>query len=168
MIIDNFMRYSTLDIAADFEENSHVSFEESSALATQLKYAVCRPCNIGNEDPVEYFSIGSESQLDPLAQKNKYCQRMFIILSPSEKCGEYQRDLKEDFPERDLTQYTSIKEFSESCTLTEEEQKKFSQYCERCQKEYTEKRKILVRAICDFISGMTDTYALNEYRRLEY
>lgn len=162
------MRYSTLDIAGDFEEDSHISFEESSALATQLKYAVCRPCNIGNKEPVEYSSIGSESQLDPLAQKNKYCQRMFNKLPPSEKRGEYQRDLKEDFPEQDLTQYTSVKKLSESGTLTEEEQKKISQYCERCQKEYTEKRKILVRAICDFISGMTDTYALNEYRRLEY
>lgn len=28
------------------------------------------------------------------------------------------------------------------------------------------KRKILVRAICDFISGMTDNYALNEYHKM--
>lgn len=28
------------------------------------------------------------------------------------------------------------------------------------------KRKILVRAICDFIAGMTDSYAENEYRRI--
>lgn len=40
------------------------------------------------------------------------------------------------------------------------------QYCEKCINEYTEKKKILVRAICDFISGMTDTYAINEYRKL--
>ncbi len=33
--------------------------------------------------------------------------------------------------------------------------------------EYKNKRKILVRNICDFISGMTDTYAINEYRRIE-
>lgn len=36
----------------------------------------------------------------------------------------------------------------------------------RCREEYTEKKNILVRAICDFISGMTDTYAVNEYRKL--
>lgn len=33
--------------------------------------------------------------------------------------------------------------------------------------EYLTKRRILVRNICDFISGMTDTYAINEYRRIE-
>lgn len=32
--------------------------------------------------------------------------------------------------------------------------------------EYKEKRKILVRCICDYISGMTDTYAVNEYKRI--
>ena len=32
--------------------------------------------------------------------------------------------------------------------------------------EYLMKRKILVRCICDFISGMTDTYATNEYNRI--
>lgn len=33
--------------------------------------------------------------------------------------------------------------------------------------EYMAKRKVLVRNICDFISGMTDTYALNEFRKIE-
>lgn len=33
--------------------------------------------------------------------------------------------------------------------------------------EYRLKRKILVRNICDYISGMTDTYAINEYKRIE-
>lgn len=33
--------------------------------------------------------------------------------------------------------------------------------------EYMAKRKVLVRSICDFISGMTDTYALNEFRKIE-
>ena len=28
------------------------------------------------------------------------------------------------------------------------------------------KRIILVRGICDFISGMTDSYAINEYRKI--
>lgn len=32
--------------------------------------------------------------------------------------------------------------------------------------EYKEKRRVLVRTICDFISGMTDTYATNEYNRI--
>jgi len=32
--------------------------------------------------------------------------------------------------------------------------------------EYMIKREILVRCICDFISGMTDTYAINEYNRI--
>ena len=29
-----------------------------------------------------------------------------------------------------------------------------------------EKHKILVRAICDYISGMTDSYAMNEYHKI--
>ncbi len=32
--------------------------------------------------------------------------------------------------------------------------------------EYYQKRKILIRHIVDFIAGMTDSYAINEYRRL--
>ena len=32
--------------------------------------------------------------------------------------------------------------------------------------EYREKRRVLVRNICDYISGMTDTYAKNEYRKI--
>ena len=32
-------------------------------------------------------------------------------------------------------------------------------------KEYTAKRRILVRTICDYIAGMTDSYALAEYRK---
>lgn len=32
--------------------------------------------------------------------------------------------------------------------------------------EYKAKRWILVRTICDYISGMTDTYAINEYNKL--
>jgi deoxyguanosinetriphosphate triphosphohydrolase, putative len=34
------------------------------------------------------------------------------------------------------------------------------------QEEVLQKRIILVQSICDFISGMTDSYALNEYRRI--
>lgn len=34
------------------------------------------------------------------------------------------------------------------------------------QRVLLKKRIILVRGICDFISGMTDTYALNEYRKI--
>lgn len=92
LVIDNFIKYSTLSIADDFEGNSHISFEDSSALAKQLVYAVCYPRNIRNPEPPEYQAINSERELDPLAQKNEYCQRMFNILSPSEKRGEYQRD----------------------------------------------------------------------------
>lgn len=32
--------------------------------------------------------------------------------------------------------------------------------------EYYQKRKVLIRHIVDFIAGMTDSYAINEYRRL--
>ncbi len=32
--------------------------------------------------------------------------------------------------------------------------------------EYLLKRRILVRGICDFIAGMTDSYAINEYNRI--
>ncbi|MBQ2518073.1 MAG: dNTP triphosphohydrolase [Clostridia bacterium] len=33
-------------------------------------------------------------------------------------------------------------------------------------REYLDKRRILVRGICDYISGMTDSYALSEYKRI--
>ena len=41
-----------------------------------------------------------------------------------------------------------------------------SMLSEEMSKEYKIKRRILVRNICDFISGMTDTYALNEFNRI--
>lgn len=37
---------------------------------------------------------------------------------------------------------------------------------ESIQKEYEQKKKILVRAIVDYISGMTDSYAINEYNSI--
>lgn len=37
---------------------------------------------------------------------------------------------------------------------------------EERRQEYITKRRILVRTICDYISGMTDSYALAEYRKL--
>lgn len=33
-------------------------------------------------------------------------------------------------------------------------------------KEYVYKRRMLVRAICDYISGMTDSYVINEYGKI--
>lgn len=39
-------------------------------------------------------------------------------------------------------------------------------YIADCINEYEEKRKILYRAICDYISSMTDSDAINEYRKL--
>ena len=36
----------------------------------------------------------------------------------------------------------------------------------KLENELLAKRKILVRSICDFISGMTDNYALNEYNKI--
>lgn len=47
--------------------------------------------------------------------------------------------------------------------LSEENNKLSSELKE----EYMLKRGILVRNICDYISGMTDTYAIKEYRRIE-
>jgi dGTPase len=32
--------------------------------------------------------------------------------------------------------------------------------------QYSIKKKLLVRAICDYISGMTDSYAYNEHRAI--
>lgn len=39
-------------------------------------------------------------------------------------------------------------------------------YDKKEREEYKIKRWILVRTICDYISGMTDTYAINEYNKL--
>lgn len=78
------------------------------------------------------------------------------------------RDLREAFPDVDLTEYQNLSDLASRYTEDSNEYHCITDYCFDCMEEYTEKRKILVRAICDFISGMTDTYALNEYRKLEY
>lgn len=41
-----------------------------------------------------------------------------------------------------------------------------SQFDENKKKEYVYKRRILVRAICDYIAGMTDSYAISEYGKI--
>lgn len=43
LVIDNFMKYSTLSIERDFEEDNHISIEDSAPLMRQLSYAVNRP-----------------------------------------------------------------------------------------------------------------------------
>lgn len=91
LVIDNFMRYSTLSITKDFEEDSHISIEDSSALAAQLQYAINDPCNTVKAGPT-YQRIDSEDALSAFAQRNEYCQRMFNILPPSETRSEYRRD----------------------------------------------------------------------------
>ena len=41
-----------------------------------------------------------------------------------------------------------------------------SQFDENKKKEYVYKRRMLVRAICDYIAGMTDSYAISQYKKL--
>lgn len=91
LVIDNFMKYSNLNIERDFKEDSHVSIEDSAPLMGQLLYAINRPRNISNET-VSYPPLESDSRLSEFAQKNEYCYRLFNIFSPSETRSEYQRD----------------------------------------------------------------------------
>ncbi len=76
------------------------------------------------------------------------------------------RDLRERFPGRDLSAYEDIPAFLETLEEGSAEYRQVDAYVNGCRREYAEKKKLLVRAICDFISGMTDTYAVNEYRKL--
>ena len=76
------------------------------------------------------------------------------------------RDIREVFPETNFDEYKDFSEVLDALDSNSHEYMEIKQYCEKCINEYTEKKKILVRAICDFISGMTDTYATNEYRKL--
>lgn len=41
-----------------------------------------------------------------------------------------------------------------------------SQFDDNKKKEYVYKRRMIVRAICDYISGMTDSYAISEYGKI--
>ena len=76
------------------------------------------------------------------------------------------RDLRETFPEMDLESYKDVFAFKDSLEQSKEKLEFVEKYIADCISEYEEKRKILYRAICDFISGMTDSYAINEYRKL--
>lgn len=74
------------------------------------------------------------------------------------------RDIRERYPDTDFSAYRDFDQFITS--LCDDEIQVVFEYKEACIKEYTEKKRILLRAICDFISGMTDTYALSEFRKL--
>ena len=76
------------------------------------------------------------------------------------------RDLRELFPDKDLSAYRDVSDFLARLDPGGQDFQQVQAYMLRCTEEYTEKKNILVRAICDFISGMTDTYAVNEYRKL--
>lgn len=89
--IDNFMKYSNLSIERDFEEDSHISIEDSAPLMRQLQYAINRPQNIARQ-AVEYPPLEVEENLSEFAQRNEHCLRFFNIFAPSETRGEYQRD----------------------------------------------------------------------------
>lgn len=91
LVIDNFMKYSNLNIERDFEEDSHISIEDSAPLMRQLLYAVNRPKNIAN-GAIEYPRIEVEKNLSEFAQRNEYCFRFFNIFPPSKTRSEYQRD----------------------------------------------------------------------------
>ena len=73
---------------------------------------------------------------------------------------------RETFPEMDLEIYKDVFAFKDSLEQSKEKLEFVEKYIADCTCEYVEKRKILYRAICDFISGMTDSYAINEYRKL--
>lgn len=89
LVIDNFMKFSMLNITRDFEEDSHISIEDSAPIKQQLLYATQYPCNLFAEE--DYPHLASEDALSEFAQRNEYCSRLFNIL-PSSDCGEYQRD----------------------------------------------------------------------------
>lgn len=91
LVIDNFMKYSNLNIERDFEEDSHISIEDSAPLMKQLLYAVNKPQNIAKE-AIKYPHIEAEEKLSEFAQRNEYCLRFFNIFPSSETRSEYQRD----------------------------------------------------------------------------
>lgn len=91
LVIENFMKFSTLNIEKDFEAYSYISVEDSPALMQQLMYATNTPRSYEYRD-CSYPSIQSEDSLSELAQKNSYCRRFYNISSPSEQRGEFQRD----------------------------------------------------------------------------
>lgn len=76
-------------------------------------------------------------------------------------------DLNNHFPDTDFSRYANVQAFLDSLEDAED-QEYVRNYIAECVAEYEQKKKILLLSICDFISGMTDTYALDEYRRLIY
>lgn len=81
LVIDNFMKYSNLNIERDFEEDSHISIEDSAPLMRQLLYAVNRPQNIVNR-AIEYPNLEAEEDLSEFAQRNEYCLRFLTFFLP--------------------------------------------------------------------------------------
>ena len=75
-------------------------------------------------------------------------------------------DLQENFPGDDLSRYDRFSEFKDQLNPEDPNYNIVTNYIESKKEEYTKKKKILICAICDFISGMTDSYAMNEYRKL--
>lgn len=91
LVIDNFMKFSNLNIDQDFDEDSHISIEDSISLCRQLAYAIDCPQD-AEPRPVDYSRLDNENNLSEFAQRNEYCRRFYNFLPPSETRSEYQRD----------------------------------------------------------------------------
>lgn len=91
LVIDNFMSFSNLDISRDFDDNSHISAEDSPALRRQLAYITDRPRGAERREAA-YLPLPQEEGLSDFAQRNEDCRRFHNFLPPSAGRGEFQRD----------------------------------------------------------------------------
>lgn len=91
IVINNFMKFSNLNIERDFTDNSHISIEDSASLMQQIIYATETPRSFDHIER-EYSLLDSDESLSEFAQKNAYCERFYNILPPSQSRGEFQRD----------------------------------------------------------------------------
>ncbi|MEG2835982.1 deoxyguanosinetriphosphate triphosphohydrolase family protein [Anaerorhabdus sp.] len=95
---------------------------------------------------------------------------LFEYYYENPKCLE-STTLKRIYKEMLVNGYSTIDFVNGNIDLVYNEIKKINNFdlsklSEEMKTEYQNKRKILARSIADYISGMTDTYALNEYQRI--
>ena len=165
-VIDNSIKAIASYSDEDFEENNHsidrplVKFsDEASMLCKYLETIISN--KVINSPEVTLFDNNASTIVSGLF-KAYYNNPRLLHKGTQRRIYIDTRKITQNVIDFEYGNHDIIREEIELITKTD-----LNTLDDAKKEEYKGKRKILVRNICDFIAGMTDTYALNEFRKIE-
>lgn len=168
--INDVIRYSAVKINkydySEFEDNDYrvskeiISFSETAATLNKYLETIITS-KVINSPEVSLFDNNAHTIVKGLF-KAYYNNPRLLHKGTQRKLYINLRNVSQNVVDFEYGNYEIIKEEFDLITGYDFNNDSTSELA----KEYYEKRCVLVRIICDFIAGMTDTYASNEYNRI--